>query len=52
MEMRAFDSVRNAMKSEKQQEKDSKPSGPMKDLVAKVQWMNQRNLTEADLEQE
>jgi hypothetical protein len=41
MQMRSFVATREAMKSEKQRERDAKPSGPMAELVAKAQHMNQ-----------
>jgi len=40
------------MRSEKQREHDAKPSGPMKELVAKVQFMNQHHLTAVDMDED
>lgn len=52
IQMRSFDSMRSAMRSEKQREHDAKPSGPMKELVAKVQFMNQHHLTAVDMDED
>jgi len=41
MQLRAFASTREAMKSEKQREKDAKPDGKMAEIVAEAQYMNQ-----------
>jgi len=48
--MRSFVATREAMKSEKQRELDAKPHGPMAELVAKVQYMNQLARAKARIE--
>jgi hypothetical protein len=41
MQMRSFVATREAMKSDKQRERDAKPKGPMAVMVARAQQMNQ-----------
>jgi len=41
VQLRSFVATREAMKSEKQRERDSKPSGPMAEMVARAQHYNQ-----------
>lgn len=41
VQIRGYERMREAMRTEKQREKDAKPSGPIAELVAKVQKMLQ-----------
>lgn len=42
MQLRGYARMRDAMRTEKERERDSKPSGPVAELVAKVQHMLQQ----------
>lgn len=37
MQIRGYERMRSALRTEKERERDSKPSGPIAELVAKVQ---------------
>jgi hypothetical protein len=52
MQLRAYENTREAMKSDKEREKDAKPSGEMAELVAKVQFLVQRGMTGEEIESE
>ena len=41
VQMRSFVATRDAMKSEKERERDAEPHGAMANIVAEVQHMNQ-----------
>jgi hypothetical protein len=51
MQLRSFESSRQAMKSDKEREKDAKPHGPMAEIVAKVQFANQHGIDPETLEE-
>jgi len=51
MQLRSFENTRQAMKSDKEREKDSKPHGPMAEIVAKVQFANQHHIDPETLEE-
>jgi hypothetical protein len=41
VQLRAYSRMRDAMRTEKERERDAQPSGPLAELVAKVQHMLQ-----------
>ena len=49
MQLRAYENTRDAMKSDKEREHDAKPHGEMAELVAKVQFMVQRGMTDDEI---
>lgn len=41
MQIRGYERMRDAMRTDKERERDAQPSGPVAELVAKVQHMLQ-----------
>lgn len=51
MQLRAYENTRESMKSDKERERDAKPHGEMAELVAKVQYLVQRDMTGEEVEE-